>query len=133
MSPIVRRGDGRLEEPADGAVAGFRWVLSRGSSTRRSPGRGRESAWCCSATASATPGTLSSGPIRRLDPPAVAGMAKTDPVTVGEGILQDVWRHSAGQPQCDDMVMVVFGRVAAEHGVQPVPAPTGTKELLVAT
>ena len=40
-------------------------------------------------------------------------MTTTDPAAVGKALLEDVLRHSAGQPQCDDMAMVVFGRLAS--------------------
>ncbi len=41
----------------------------------------------------------------------IAGMTTTDPAAIGEALLADMSRHSAGQPQGDDMAMVVFGRL----------------------
>jgi hypothetical protein len=43
----------------------------------------------------------------------IAGMTTADPAAVGEALLADVGRHSAGQPQSDDMAMVVFGRLGS--------------------
>ena len=115
MSPILRRNDGTLDEPADDAVRGL-------------PLGCAEHLECKTATRLIGPGEcvalFSDGIIDAMDArqrlysidrvrAGIAGMTTTDPAAIGEAILQDVWKHSAGQPQCDDMAMVVFGRLTS--------------------
>jgi phosphoserine phosphatase RsbU/P len=114
-SPILRRHDGTLDEPADEAVRGFPLGLS-------------DQAGCKAITRNVSPGEcvvlFTDGIPDALDPgqklysthrlrTGIAGMPTHDPAAMGEALMEDVRRHSAGQPQCDDMAMVIFGRAVA--------------------
>ncbi|MGA2258745.1 MAG: PP2C family protein-serine/threonine phosphatase, partial [Thermoguttaceae bacterium] len=115
MSPILRHNDGTLDEPADNAVRGFPLGLADHAECKATT-RAIRSGECVTL--------FSDGIIDAMDAQQrlysieriraeISGMATTDPAAIGEALLEDVWRHSAGQPQNDDMAMVVFGRLAS--------------------
>ena len=113
MSPILRRRDGTLDEPADDAVRGFPLGFAdhpQCKTAARLIGPGECVALFSDGVPDAVDARQRPYSIERIRA-GIAGMKTTDPAAIGEALLEDVWRHSAGQPQCDDMAMVVFGRL----------------------
>ncbi len=115
MSPILRRNDGTLDEPAGDAVRGFPLGFAdqpECKTTIRTIGPGECVALFSDGITDAMDARQQAYSIERLRA-GIAGMTTTDPAAVGEALLADVQSHSAGQPQSDDMAMVVFGRLAS--------------------
>jgi phosphoserine phosphatase RsbU/P len=113
MSPILRRSDGTLDEPADDAVRGCMLGFDEHSEYKTATlaiGPGECAVLFSDGFMDAVDAGQRPYSIQRIRA-GITGMATTDPAAVGEALLEDVSRHSAGQPQCDDMAMVVFGRL----------------------
>jgi serine phosphatase RsbU (regulator of sigma subunit)/pSer/pThr/pTyr-binding forkhead associated (FHA) protein len=112
MSPIVRCGEGVAADAIDDAVHGFPLGIVADAEYK-------------AVTRAIAPGEcltlFSDGITDAMDAQgqrysterlrARIAAAAADPATIGEAVLEDVQRHSAGQPQYDDMTMVVFGRM----------------------
>jgi serine phosphatase RsbU (regulator of sigma subunit) len=112
MSPVFRRADGTIEEPADEEIRGYPLGVERGfhyrtHATRLSPG---ESALVFSdgiSEAMNCRGELYS--VERIHR-HLAGMSGAGPAELGKTLVEDVRRHLGDCDQNDDISLVVFRR-----------------------
>ena len=112
MSPILRRHDGTLDEPADDVVRGFPLGLADDAEyrvTTRMLGPGECVALYSDGISDALDARQRAFSVR-APPCGHRPAVTTDPTAIGEALLAEVWKHAADQPQYDDMAMVVFGR-----------------------
>jgi len=112
MSPIFRRRDGTIEEPADDNVRGYPLGIERGyryRTNRTVLGPGESGVLYSDGISEAmnSHGELYS--VERIHA-QVAGMAGAEPARLGEALIEDVRRHLGDCDQNDDISLVVFGR-----------------------
>lgn len=114
MSPMVRRADGTVEEPASESVTGYPFGIERRrpyTTCSAALGPGESVLLYSDGITDAMNGQeemYSDARLRRQ----LAGMEGKDPSQIGQSLLDDVERHTAGCEQFDDISLVVFQRAA---------------------
>lgn len=112
MSPIFRRRDGTIEEPADDNVRGYPLGIERGyryRTDRTVLGPGESVVLYSDGISEAMDSRGELYSAERIHA-QVAGMAHADPARLGEALIEDVRRHVGDCDQNDDITLVVFGR-----------------------
>jgi len=112
MSPIFRRRDGTIEEPADDNVRGYPLGIERGyryRTDRTVLGPGESVVLYSDGISEAMDSRGELYSAERIHA-QVAGMAHAEPASLGEALIEDVRRHLGDCDQNDDITLVVFGR-----------------------
>jgi sigma-B regulation protein RsbU (phosphoserine phosphatase) len=124
MSPIFRRGDRTIEEPADENVRGYPLGIERGfryRTHRTVLGPGESVVMFSDGISEAMDSRGELYSVERIHA-KVAGMGRAEPAELGEALIEDVRRHLGGCEQNDDISLVVFRRAAGADG-QRAPNP----------
>jgi len=113
FSPMLRRADGTIEQPADDNVRGYPLGIVpdvRYQTTSIRLAAGESLVLYSDGISEAMNPRGDFYTVERIGE-QLRGMKATAPAQIGEALLADLRRHTAGCEQNDDISLVVFGRV----------------------